>query len=321
MLRRSRSHITSRARSVGVSLASVSTAAPTDAHRIIGVPQAPQLRRVTGVLLVLVGLILFGFLIQAAGLSHLKHAREQALLYEEFRYQLADATAPVAQVDPEGSLHALGTPVSRLTIPSIGVDEIVVEGTSGRTLLNAPGHRRDTVLPGQAGAAVVMGRQSTYGGPFGSLGDIAIGDKITATTGQGDSVYAVTGIRREGDPQPAAVAPGKGRLTLVTSGGSRFSPDGVLRIDAELKSTPFVTPAPALLVGSLTEAEAPLASDDSGWLALLLTLELAALALVAFTFLFKRWGRWHTWVVAAPVTFVLGCTIAEQVIVLLPNLY
>lgn len=321
MLRRSRTNFTSRARAVGVNLASVNTAAPSDAHRLIAVPRAPQLRRFTGALLVLVGLVLVGFLVQAAGLSHLKHAREQALLYEEFRYKLADATAPVAQVDADGSLHPLGAPVARLSIPAIGVDEVVVEGTNGRTLLTAPGHRRDTVLPGQSGASVVMGRQATYGGPFGSLEELAVGDRIETTTGQGKAVYEVIGLRREGDPQPAAVAPGEGRLTLVTAGGSRFSPDGVLRIDAELTSTPFATPAPALLVGSLSEAESPLAGDESGWLSLLLSLQVAALALVAFSFLFVRWGRWHTWVVAAPVTFVLGCTIAEQVIVLLPNLF
>jgi hypothetical protein len=74
-------------------------------------------------------------------------------------------------------------------------------------------------------------------------------------------------------------------------------------------------------VGSLTAAEGPLASDDSGWLPLLLVLELAAVAVLAFTFAARRWGRWHTWVVAVPVSILLGCTIAEQVVVLLPNLY
>ena len=128
-------------------------------------------------------------------------------------------------------------------------------------------------------------------------------------------------MRFAGDPQPLAPDAGTGRLTLVSASGPAFLADGVVRVDATLTSKPFATPIPALLVGSLTSAESPLASDESGWLPLLLFLELAAVAIFAFTIAVRRWGSWHTWVVATPVALVLGCTIAEQVIVLLPNLY
>jgi sortase A len=177
------------------------------------------------------------------------------------------------------------------------------------------------VLPGQEGSSVVMGRKGTYGGPFGSIYTLKVGDVITTTTGQGKATYEVSGVRYEGDPQPLAPDDGTGRLTLVSASGPAFVTTGIVRVDATLTSKPFETPLPALLVGSLTSAEAPLASDDSGWLPLLLILELAAVAVLVFTILVRRWGRWHTWVVATPVALVLGCTIAEQVIVLFPNLY
>lgn len=302
-------------------IAETDTRADSGVQRIVGAPSEKHVRRASGTALILVGVLLLGFVVQVVGVSQLRHSRDQSLLYDSFRYQLADATAPVAQVDGEGDLYPLGTPLAILSAPEIGLREVVVEGTSSRTMLSGAGHRRDTPLPGQAGASVVMGRQAAYGGPFGRVASLERGDRISATTGQGTSEYVVTAVRSAGDPQPAAPDSATGRLTLVTASGPLFAADGVVRVDAKLISKPFETPAPALLVGSLTASEAPLAGDDSGWLPLLLILEVAAIAVFLFTIAVRKWGRWHTWVVALPVSLVIGCTIAEQVIVLLPNLY
>jgi len=302
-------------------VATIDTHANPDTQRVIGAPNEKQVRRASGTVFVLVGLLLLGFVVQVVGVSQLRHSRDQSLLYDAFRYELADATAPVAQVDGEGDLYPMGTALAVLTIPEIGVNEVILEGTSSRTMLSGPGHRRDTALPGQAGSSVIMGRQAAYGGPFGSLASLKKGDRISTVTGQGEATYTVDAVRFAGDPQPLAPDAGTGRLTLVSASGPAFLADGVVRVDATLTSKPFATPIPALLVGSLTSAESPLASDESGWLPLLLFLELAAVAIFAFTIAVRRWGSWHTWVVATPVALVLGCTIAEQVIVLLPNLY
>jgi len=321
VLRRSRTRLTGSIKTGVQHVAAVDTRANPTTNRVLGGPDEKQVLRASGTALILVGLVLLGFVVQVVGVSQLRHTRDQTLLYEQFRYSLADATAPVAQVDGEGDLYPLGTPVAIVAIPALGVSDVVLEGTSSRTMLSGPGHRRDTALPGQAGSSVVMGRAGTYGAPFGSISQLKLGDEITTTTGQGVATYEVSGVRFEGDPQPLAPDDGTGRLTLVSASGPRFLADGIVRVDATLTSKPFDTPLPALLVGSLTSAEAPMAADDSGWLPLLLILELAAVAILAFTILVRRWGRWHTWVVATPVALILGCTIAEQVVVLLPNLY
>jgi LPXTG-site transpeptidase (sortase) family protein len=298
----------------------VDLSAHHSARGVLPVPGRRQLDMVFGTALILVGLLLVGIVLQAVGVSFLRHARDQSVLYEQFRYSLADASAPIGQTDFTGALLPVGTPVSLLEIPELGVDEVVVEGTTSRGLISGPGHRRDTVLPGQVGASVVMGRQSVYGGPFGGLSTLAVGDVIRATTGQGTSEYRVSAVRHAGDPQPAALAAGESRLTLVSATGIPFLANDVVRVDAELVGDPYPSPASVLLVGSLLESESAYASDDSGWLPLLLVLELAAVAVTAFTLASRRWGTWHTWVVAVPVSLFLGCTIAEQVIVLLPNL-
>lgn len=302
-------------------IASQDTRSNPDLQRSIGRPAERQFRRFSGTVLSLVGLLLLGFIIQVAGISQLRHDRDQSMLYSQFRYSLANATAPVAQVDEKGRVYALGTPVALIAIPKIGLSEIAVEGTTSRALLSGPGHRRDTPLPGQGGSSVIMGRQSAYGGPFGGIASLTAGDTITTTTGQGVSTYTVTAKRYAGDNQPAALAPGKGRLTLVSATGAPYFADGVVRVDATLTSKTFATPNPALLVGSLTDSEGTLASDSSGLLPLLLLVELAAAAIMLLSIAIRRWGRWQTWIVATPVAIVLGTAIAEQVIVLLPNLY
>lgn len=269
----------------------------------------------------LVGVLLVGFVVQVVGVSQLAEARAQSLLYQNFRYELAAATAPVAQVNSHDHLYQLGTPVALVSIPALGVRQVVVEGTTSGAMLEGPGHRRDTPLPGQTGASVIMGRQAAYGGPFGAIGQLVKGDVITAITGEGKSTYTVADVRYAGDPQPPALTGAQGRLTLVSVTGTPFLPSGIVRVDATLTSKPYLTPNPVLLIGSLTDAEGALASDPSAWLPLTFLLEGALLAIILFSLAMRRWGRWHTWIVAIPVSLLLGAAIGQQVVVLLPNLY
>ena len=284
-------------------------------------PSERAILRLSGATMTMVGILLLGFVAQVIGVSQLSEVRSQSLLYQNLRYELADATAPVAQVDQHNHLYALGTPVALLQIPVIGVRQVVVEGTTSGAMLEGPGHRRDTPLPGQTGVSVIMGRQAAYGGPFGAIGELAAGDKILATTGQGTSTYVVTDVRYAGDPQPDAVTPQQGRLTLVSATGTPYIPTGVVRVDATLSTKPYITPNPVLLIGSLTPAEGELATDPSGWLPLTFLLEAAIAAIILFSLALRRWGRWQTWIVATPVALLLGASIAQQVVVLLPNLY
>ncbi len=299
------------------------TGTHSDLSRQRAVPRLSErgLFRLSGGALLMVGVLLIGLVVQVVGVSVLREARDQALLYEEFRAALATGVAPVGQVDSAGELHPLGTPVALLEIPELGIREVVLEGTTSSVMLSGPGHRRDTVLPGQIGSSVIMGRHSTYGGPFSGIADLDVGETFTVTTGQGESTYQVTGQRLDVEDAPPDLEPGAGRLTLVSAHGFPFLPEGILRVDANLISTPYPTPAPVLLVGSLTESEGALAGDPSGWLPLLLLLELAVAVIWLFTLARRRWGSWHAWIVAVPVMLVVGTAVAEQFVVLLPNLF
>lgn len=261
-----------------------------------------------------------GFVAHVTLVGSLQHARAQVMLYDELRSSLAEAVAPLGQLDVDGVLVPDGTPVGRITIESIGVDEVFVQGTTPDALMDGPGHRRDTVMPGQEGTATIMGRQAAYGGPFSGLAGLAVGDVIDVVTGQGTSTYEVFSIRREGDPLPEALAAGEGRLELVTADGVPLAPSGALYVDAELTSEIFSTPGRVFGTQALDPSELAMGAVASDPIPVLFWLQCLILAAVALRWMRGRWGAWQTWIVAIPVLVALAAATAGATVALLPNL-
>jgi sortase A len=284
-----------------------------------GPPPAGTRVLLAAAMLNILAAVIFGFLAQVTIAGSLEHNRDQATAYDDLRLALAEGTAPVGPAD--GKPVGLGVPIARLSIPSIGVKEVVFEGTTSGILRSGPGHRRDTVLPGQAGTSVLMGRRMAYGGPFSRIQFLTKDDEIKVVTGQGDATYKVLGVRHAGDPQPGALAPGAGRITLVTTAGSRFAGSGVDRVDADLVGTAQQAGTPALTATTLPADERALAGEPRGLLPGALWGFLLACAAVVATAMRVLWGRWQTWVVAIPVLGFLGMEVADNVARLLPNLF
>ena len=301
-------------------LAALKDERPALLDQVVAQPSAKQSLLLSGTTLTLLGVMLTGFIADVALVSPLRYAREQIVQMEEFRSTLANGSAPVGQMDDNGNLYPIGTPIGIITIPKLNVTAVVDQGTTSRVLLSAPGHRRDTVIPGQLGASVIYGRQSLYGGPFGALDQLRAGNTIRVTTGQGKALYRISGVRK-GDTPPKGPSTAPGTLTLVSTTGLPFFPSTVIRVDASLVSTPHLTPLPVIFAASLTPAETLLASDDSGWLPLLLILELGIGIVLLSMVGMRYWGRVQTWVVAVPTLLAVGIALAEQLVVLLPNLY
>ncbi len=136
-------------------------------------------------------------------------------------------TAPNGPTQPNNSAQLLpmGAPVAVLSIPAIGLRTVILQGTTSSVLEDGPGHLRDTVMPGQAGVSVILGRQTAYGGPFGGLASLVPGDSIKVVTGQTVASYKVIDLRRAGDPLPPTLATGAGRMILVTADGAPLDPD------------------------------------------------------------------------------------------------
>ncbi|TMK71258.1 MAG: class E sortase [Actinobacteria bacterium] len=71
-----------------------------------------------------------------------------------------------------------GQAIGRIVIPSIGVDIVVVQGTSTGDLTQGPGHYPQTPFPGQPGTAAIAGHRTTYLAPFRHLDGLDGGDQI-----------------------------------------------------------------------------------------------------------------------------------------------
>ena len=253
--------------------------------------------------------------------SRLYYDRVQQNDYENYRALLAQALAPTGPTQPLNSKQLLtpGTPVAVLSIPEIGLNAVVLEGTSGQVLEGGPGHLRDTQLPGQIGYSEIFGRRTAYGGPFARLSSLNPGQIFTVTTGQGVSRYRVIDVRRVGDVVPQ-LNPTTGRLVLATADGPPFAPTGVLRVDADT-ITP-AKPAPTMVVSSsdIGSGELLFGTESVAWVPLVLWGQGLVLAAAGTAWLGSRWGRWQTWTVAVPVLGYFGLGVADQLVRLLPNL-
>jgi sortase A len=270
--------------------------------------------------LAVMSVLILGLIINIFVLGNLQHSASQQQLTNTFRVQLSEATAPVSEGDYQKVLLADGVPVALIEIPSIGVREIVVEGTSSSVLKAGPGHRRDTILPGQAGVSVIMGRAAAYGGPFSRLQELVPGDQFTVITGQGKSTFDVLGLRYAGDPAPSAPKAGSGRIILETARGPAFVPTGVVRVDAQLTSTVMPAGLRQTTFASLPAADRELATDTRSIWALVFALQFLILIEVALVWAYVRMGLQRTWVVFVPLFLLAGLLVADQVTSLLPNL-
>jgi LPXTG-site transpeptidase (sortase) family protein len=275
--------------------------------------------RLASQVLAIIAVLSLSFLIELTLLGNLSHDRDQAENFGVLRQQLADGTAPVAPVDEANRPLAAGTPVAIIEIPRLGLNEVVVEGTSSRTMRSGPGHRRDTVLPGQVGTSVILGRRAAYGGPFGSLDGLRAGDEVVVTTGQGRHTFTVLGVRRVGSPLPPPLLAGQGRLTLTTADGAKYRPTDVLRVDAALTSAAQSTPT-QLPPRSLPANEAIGVGDTSALVWVVLWSAALVAGTVGMVWVRYRTGLWQVWIIGVPVAVTLGLSLFDDIAALLPNL-
>jgi sortase A len=113
-------------------------------------------------------------------------AEQRALdnLPDERRRLAFRARALGRRVDP-------GDPIGRIVMPSIGVNEVFVEGTGAGDLRTGPGHYPATPLPGERGTVAIAGHRTTYGAPFRDIDDLDRGDRIELRMPYGRFVYRV----------------------------------------------------------------------------------------------------------------------------------
>ena len=106
-------------------------------------------------------------------------------------------------------------PVARLSIPSLGIERYVLEGSDGAALAFGPGHLHGTALPGEGGNSVIGGHRDTH---LAFLRALRAGDEIVVETRDGRRLRYVVRDARVLDRRDLWIAgqEGPARLTLVT---------------------------------------------------------------------------------------------------------
>jgi sortase A len=261
-------------------------------------------------------------LLQMLVLGRLSENRAQHLLYNQFRSELAAETAPTGALDYNDKPVVEGSPVALISIPSIGLnDVVVVDGTASGDLLDGPGHLRSTPLPGDVGTSLVMGRSTTYGAPFADITSLHRGAEIDVLGAQGAVTYHVRDVRRAGDPiPPLPSGASAGRLILVTADSSGFlsvlRPQQAVYVDADTsKAHPDGAFYPAV-----ADSELVMHNDTSAMPLLVLLLAFLAALVLGVSIALRHVQATLVWLVATPVAIALAWAVTDQVMRLLPNL-
>jgi sortase A len=271
----------------------------------------------TGRVLVTVGLLILLFVAYQLWGTGIYEARAQSDLQSQFQRDLArrgptsstapatgastSTTAPPATTMPLAlpPVPGDGDPVGVIRIDKIGVDKVVVEGTTVPDLRKAPGHYTGSPMPGQTGNAAIAGHRTTYGAPFGDLDQLSRGDRISVRTLTGTWVYALTADPFAVKPSQTEVLdptvdPASGQqvatLTLTTC-NPRYSATERLVVKAQL--TAGQTPLPGT---GETRVIAGLSGGSEPRLPVYVWGLITALVGGLWWLLFHRYPRWTTWI-------------------------
>jgi sortase A len=114
-------------------------------------------------------------------------------LYQDYRqsqlrHQLASPSLKREYVE---QTVPIGDSLTRIRIPKLGVDVVVVQGTTESALRAGAGHYTETPLPCSVGNVGIAGHRTTYGKPFNQVNLLAPGDLIFLDTPVGSCTYKV----------------------------------------------------------------------------------------------------------------------------------
>lgn len=138
-------------------------------------------RQVASLLMVVIGLVLLGYV----GAQYADMYLEQRRLEAEFQMQEQISR------DPNASAQAIvQSSLTKVQIPKIDLDAIVVEGTSNKALKVGPGRIRSSALPGEPGNAVITAHRDTF---FRHIYELNKGDEILIRRAGKIHKYEVTG--------------------------------------------------------------------------------------------------------------------------------
>lgn len=161
--------------------------------------------------------------------------RAQALLAERLHlHPLSTRSSSLVAVPALRTAPPLGAPVGWLTIPTLHLHQVIVQGTDEAELEDGPGHYPATPLPGEAGDAAIAGHRTTWARPFWSLDQLHPGDQIVVRTPQGRFTFTVQWTAVVLPTDLAAVTPSTRPTLTLSTCTPRYSASHRLVVHAAL---------------------------------------------------------------------------------------
>jgi sortase A len=155
-------------------------------------------------------LTVLGIGLVLANVGPLTEERDQRGLLTQYRREIESASNQAFGLDGievPTKAPSRGAPVGIVDIGELELRRVVVEGADPGETRQGPGHVVGTGGLGQPGNSVVVGHRSLYGGAFGSISQLDVGDEIVVSTTQGQSLYEVAHVgthRIEADTEAAS---------------------------------------------------------------------------------------------------------------------
>ncbi|HZT85096.1 MAG TPA: class E sortase [Gaiellaceae bacterium] len=115
-----------------------------------------------------------------------------------------------------------GEAMGRILIPRLGLDAVLVEGTTEPDLAKGPGIYAGDFLPGEGRLVYVAGHRTTYSAPFAQINLLRRGDRITIRMPYGTFRYVVTRHRIVPATDVAVLRSGHRELLILQSCHPRF---------------------------------------------------------------------------------------------------
>jgi sortase A len=172
--------------------------------KFVGKLRPRSFREAISLVLVAIGLALTGYVAsQYWGMYH-----NQRELEAQWEKQVAMAATP--------GLPKLSTAemLTRVSIPKIKLDAIVVEDATPKQLAIGPAHIKETAFPGETGNAVITGHRDTF---FRHIYELQKGDVIFVRRNGEVFKYEVTGKKIVKPEDVSVLKPtSDAQLTLIT---------------------------------------------------------------------------------------------------------
>lgn len=163
-----------------------------------------SMREGISLFLLLLGLALVGYV----GSQYWDMYHSQRQLQAQWEKQ---ATAAAAPGQPKLSAEEM---LTRVSIPKINLDAIVVEGATPRQLTKGPAHITETAFPGETGNSVITGHRDTF---FRHIYELKKGDEIFVRRNGESFKYEVTGKKVVKPEDVSVLNPTPDtQLTLIT---------------------------------------------------------------------------------------------------------